>query len=198
MNAPAITHILFDLGNVLVSLRPVQYDTAMCPALDAQQQPQPHALLAAYECGGIPTADFVAHAPLELGLRLTTEQFRARFQSIVGDWHPQTAPLLTALRSRYRLGCLSNTNPLHIEALEARGPHLALLHDCFFSHTIGCMKPAPAAYQHVLSAWEVPPARILFIDDRDENVSAARELGMQAAHAHGPQALMAACAGLLP
>ncbi len=195
MKEPAITHILFDLGNVLVSLRPVEHGAAMCPALATQQS---HALVVGYECGRIPTSEFVARAPHELGLHLTTEQFRVRFQSIIGDWYPQTAPLLTALRSRYRLGCLSNTNPLHIEALEARGPHLALLHDCFFSHTIGYMKPAPAAYQHVLSAWQVAPARILFVDDRDENVAAALELGLQTVHACGPQALTAACAGLLP
>jgi HAD superfamily hydrolase (TIGR01509 family) len=42
------------------------------------------------------------------------------------------------------------------------------------------MKPDPALYRVVESAAGVPPARILFIDDRPENVEAARKLGWQA------------------
>jgi len=41
------------------------------------------------------------------------------------------------------------------------------------------------------------PARILFLDDRAENVNAARDMGMQAVHTFGPQAVRAACADVL-
>jgi glucose-1-phosphatase len=192
----AITHILFDLGNVLVALNPIPTGAAMCPALlSAKETIKP--IVEDFECGRISTADFLEQAPQQFGLSIATHEVRAQFQSIVGEWYTETEPILKALRARYHLGCLSNTNALHIEALRERGPHLDLLHDCFFSHEIGCMKPSPTAYKHVLGVWKVPPDQILFLDDRSENVIAASNIGMQALHVFGPDALTSACAHML-
>ena len=45
--------------------------------------------------------------------------------------------------------------------------------------TIGHVKPEPAAFDWCIRILGVEPARILFVDDREENVRAARACGMQ-------------------
>jgi len=196
MHYEAITHILFDLGNVLVGLNRIPNASVLCPALRAADQPE-FAIVTDYECGRVSTDVFLTEAPRLLGLDIHPDTLRATYQSIVGDWYPQTPKLLESLRQSYRLGCLSNTNPLHIDALVQRGPHLELLHDCFLSHEIGCMKPDPSAYEYVMTAWDVPAHHIFFIDDRAENVQGATLAGMQAVEAHGPEAVAAALHPLL-
>ncbi len=192
MSDSGITHILFDLGNVLVELRPIETVAAMSPSLIAACA-RIDPIVEDYECGRVSTDDFLARAPQVFELNMQPDELRERFKLIVGDWYAETEPLLRVLRTRYRLGCLSNTNPLHIDALRERGPHLDLLHDCFFSHETGCLKPNAAAYERVLATWQIVPARILFLDDREENVDAARTIGMQAVRTFGPQAVADAC-----
>ena len=41
------------------------------------------------------------------------------------------------------------------------------------------IKPDPAIYRHALSLLEVPPSEVLFVDDREENIQAARSAGIR-------------------
>lgn len=83
---------------------------------------------------------------------------------------------------QHRLGVISNTNAPHMEQLR----RLSDVFDCFdhltLSHEVGCMKPNPAIYHAALQALGQPADQCLFFDDREENVRAARELGMHAVH----------------
>lgn len=196
MQYEMITHILFDLGNVLVGLNRISTASVLCPALRAADQPE-FTIVNDYECGRVSTATFLSEAPRVLGIDVPPHTLQAEFQRIVGDWYPQIPQLLDTLRQSYRLGCLSNTNPMHIDALRQRGPHLDRLHDTFLSHEIGCMKPDPEAYAFVVAAWDVPAHQIFFIDDRHENVEGATRAGMQAIEAYGPEAVAAALLPLL-
>ncbi|MDR3741330.1 MAG: HAD family phosphatase [Terracidiphilus sp.] len=49
-----------------------------------------------------------------------------------------------------------------------------------WSYQLRMAKPFPAIYQHTLAQLEVDAGQTLFVDDRLENVEAARALGMQA------------------
>ena len=48
-----------------------------------------------------------------------------------------------------------------------------------FSHALGIAKPDPAIYAHAIAGLRVPAAHILFVDDREDNLSGARDAGMQ-------------------
>ncbi len=43
----------------------------------------------------------------------------------------------------------------------------------------GSAKPEPAAYEWCIRELGLPPGEVLFVDDRAENVDAARRLGLQ-------------------
>ena len=49
-----------------------------------------------------------------------------------------------------------------------------------FSYYVNLIKPDPAIYLCLLEKYGLKAEECLFIDDREENVAAARELGMQA------------------
>jgi 2-haloacid dehalogenase len=53
----------------------------------------------------------------------------------------------------------------------------------------GMAKPDPRIYRLLLRRYELPAARVLFIDDRADNVAAARAAGMRALRFGSPQVL---------
>ena len=51
---------------------------------------------------------------------------------------------------------------------------------CTWSHTLKLAKPEVAIYQHAAEGLRTAPERILFVDDKMENIEAAQRAGMQA------------------
>lgn len=93
---------------------------------------------------------------------------------------PQAREVLQTLRARgLKVGVLSNTLPSIGRTLEA--VDLADLVDTALATcSLGVHKPEHRAFELAAQAMELPPEAILFVDDRPENVSAAREVGMAA------------------
>jgi HAD superfamily hydrolase (TIGR01509 family) len=79
-----------------------------------------------------------------------------------------------------RLGCLSNDVTEWSKLLRERFGLGEYLTDWFISGDIGVRKPSPEAFTILCRRLDVVPDRILLIDDREENVSAARAAGLQA------------------
>jgi putative hydrolase of the HAD superfamily len=88
--------------------------------------------------------------------------------------------LLEALARRYRLILLSNTNPLHFDALAANYPILRHFHRRILSYEVGAMKPSPAIYAAALAAAEADPQECFYTDDIPAYVEAARKAGIDA------------------
>ena len=60
----------------------------------------------------------------------------------------------------------------------------------------GVCKPDPAIYALLFERYSITPERAVFIDDKLENVEAARRLGMHGIHFTDPQALPSALRAL--
>jgi putative hydrolase of the HAD superfamily len=56
---------------------------------------------------------------------------------------------------------------------------------CFVSYRTGFMKPEREAYLHALRELDVAPHEVLFLDDLEPNVAAARGLGLRAERVRG-------------
>jgi putative hydrolase of the HAD superfamily len=85
---------------------------------------------------------------------------------------------LQSLRARARVAVLSNIPADHADAFRADQPWLGNLDHVAFSGKIGVAKPEPSAFRHCVTAMHAAPADFLFVDDREENVRAARAVGM--------------------
>ncbi|MFD7244644.1 HAD family hydrolase [Streptomyces massasporeus] len=82
------------------------------------------------------------------------------------------------LRNRARVALLSNIPADHADVFLTAQPWLHDLDHLAFSGRIGAAKPDPAAFRHCVVALRATPAEFLFVDDREENVRAARAVGM--------------------
>ena len=87
------------------------------------------------------------------------------------------------------LGALNNearaTNEYRFSRFGLRNYFDVALSSCY----VGLRKPEPAMYARALDILGRPPERVLFIDDREENVAGAAEAGMKAIRFVGADAL---------
>ena len=115
------------------------------------------------------------------------EMKQAQADFFKGDVFDQDlAQHIRRLGRRYTLGLLSNTWLADGRQLLARYD-LADAFDIFVtSAEVGVMKPDPKIYQIALSRAGTHPAETLFIDDFEDNIEAARALGMQTIHFVSP------------
>ena len=87
------------------------------------------------------------------------------------------------------IGALNNeareTNEFRFDKFGLRRYFKVALSSCY----VGLRKPDPAIYQRALDILGSPPPRVLFIDDREENVAGGAAAGMKAIQFTGEFAL---------
>jgi FMN phosphatase YigB (HAD superfamily) len=81
-------------------------------------------------------------------------------------------------RGGIKTGLLSNIHPAMIAYLRENFEWLELFDFKTFSAEVRLIKPDPAIYEHTLRGLGVRAGETLFVDDREINVLAARELGI--------------------
>lgn len=113
-------------------------------------------------------------------LRLMRENFWDDYCGVAND---ELITYLAELRGRVGLAILSNSGDGAREEEERRFRFSELFDPICYSHEIGVTKPEAAAFRIALDEMDASPGDVLFIDDVQENVSAARGLGLQA-HLH--------------
>lgn len=138
-----------------------------------------------FHCGRCTPEEFAWQAVRELGLRVTSEQFLAEYNTWLRGPYPGALELLEVLRPQYRVACLSNTDPVNVRKFEEELRLQNWFDECFYSNEIGLRKPDPQAYLHVSEALDVPPGEIAFFDDSVECVEGAIAVGMHGQHVTG-------------
>ncbi len=93
-------------------------------------------------------------------------------------WLPGMRELVDALAGSV-LRVTASNYPVWIEEL-ARGPLAGHLDRVLASHHLGVRKPDPSFYLALLERLDQPAGAVAFVDDREENVAAALEVGMPA------------------
>jgi len=90
---------------------------------------------------------------------------------------PANFELVRRLRARYKLSVLSNADVSLRGRLERDGIH-RLFDDVVVSAEVGMAKPEPAIFHLAADRLGLAPRECVFVDDWDDNVTAAREVGM--------------------
>ena len=144
--------------------------------------------VAEFERGRIPPTEFAERFVREWGLDWPPARFLEAFASWVQPLSADAAAILTELSPSYEVACLSNCNEVHWARLETIRPHFDR---AFLSFEMGLVKPDPGIFERVLLELDVRPERITFFDDSDENLHAARALGLRAERVRGVKELRA-------
>jgi putative hydrolase of the HAD superfamily len=185
MTTAAVKVILCDLGNVLL-----HFDHRI-----AVRRIQPHCdksfdeiyqlffdspFTKDYEEGRISSSDFFKHMTGALAARdLAYEDFCAAWSDIFFDSGEMLA-WLRELKKDFRLHLVSNINELHYAFIRKNfSDHIAVFDDIFLSYEIGHRKPHQEIYDRAIRASGFDVSQCLYIDDREDLVAAARQMGIR-------------------
>lgn len=182
----SIAAVLFDYGLVLTGPPHPPAWEHMKALLHAEE----HAFHAAYWRTrhdydlGVLTGEKYWHAVAgDVSQSLDANTLEALIRADNELWTQPNQPMIdwaTALQSSgVRTGILSNLGDAMEAGVLARCPWLAAFGHHTFSHRLGIAKPDLAIYRHAAEGLGVSPSRVLFIDDREDNIQGARDAGMQ-------------------
>jgi len=194
--------ILFDIGRVIVRLdlkRAFAPFVPVLPASNGGASKSPEQIWTALQSdprwwdwqeGRMTPPEWHEYMTRHLGIAPSFEEFRAAWNSVLDPETILPESLFAQLASRFRLGLLSNTDPLHSAYLEEHFSFVRHFPVRVYSNEVGSSKPSPAIYRAALAALGASPAETLNIDDIAEFAQASRGLGLDAIHFENPQQLI--------
>jgi putative hydrolase of the HAD superfamily len=184
------TTIIFDLGGVIINLRKQD----CIDAFKALGYASVDKMLSEYrqdgeflalEEGRVSPDEWRAIIRKNIAKPVTDQQIDDAFNAFLVDIPIEKLRMLRALKSRYRIAMLSNTNKV---MFESKIPELFKIEgltiedyfdDFFLSYKMGMSKPSPEIFIKVAEGLGIEPCEALFIDDSQANVDAASKLGFQ-------------------
>ena len=115
--------------------------------------------------------------------------WRDRWPEMVAGPIHGTVDLLERLQSRGPVFAITNFGAESIDWAIRDYPFLSRFDGMIVSGRVGMIKPDPAIYQALLDTHGLDPASCFFIDDRADNVEAARDVGFHAVRFQDPETL---------
>lgn len=189
-NADQRTLVTFDLGGVVIRVSPSLERAASLAGVPWRaprhrpRQDEASRLLLAWQTGVVSDREFFTQWADALGGRFDASEARRISEAWMEGEYDGVHALVRELEQRgHRLGCLSNTCGLHWDIAfrdVARFPTLQRFEHRHASHLVGVMKPDPWIYELYEEVTGACGARIVFFDDRKENVDAALDRGWRA------------------
>lgn len=178
-----IEAVIFDIGNVLIEWNPERH---YAERLGPERQ---KAFFAAYDFHDLMN-EIDAGAPFSETIAKAAEarpEWRTEILMLCDEWLPMTdypmhrsVRLLRALKARgIPVFALSNFGAENFRWSAAAHPFLAEFDRQYISGDMGLRKPFAEIYAAVEADCGLPPSRLLFGDDRDDNLSTARARGWQ-------------------
>ena len=186
--------VIFDLGGVLIELDgpPVSpHKTNLSEAAIWERWLRSNAVRK-FESGACDHHEFADQLIDEFGLEIPKHQLLEDFEQWPIGFFPESEAMIQTLVGKTKLACLSNTNDLHWRRFKSESPIYDQMDHLFFSFEMGLMKPDPEIFESVQTELDIPPYQLLFLDDNQMNVDAARARGWHSEATRGPSEV-AAC-----
>jgi len=139
-------------------------------------------LLRRFDAGAITAADFSVRVMTIVGARMSCGDFCAIYDDIFTP-NPAAIDVLARVKAAgYKLLLLSNTDPERFGFILRTFPAVGLFDGHVLSYELHLLKPDPAIYLAAARQAGCEPAECVFIDDMEENVTAAVATGLAGIH----------------
>lgn len=179
--------VCFDLGGVLAQIRRTWQACAEAAGVTTRLRPDElyemmdFPLFDIYQMGRVGNAEYLNELGTYLGASADDAR-KVHDQILIGPY-PGTHELVQEIKAAgHSTACLSNTNAIHWETLNSDAfPAIRDLDYKVVSHTVNLVKPEPALFRMFDADTEMSPQFVVFFDDHEGNVLAAKEHGWQAA-----------------
>jgi putative hydrolase of the HAD superfamily len=180
-----VNHVIFDIGGVLID-----FDfPRLAQALSERTGQDPDRLLPLFgrdavhdvETGRTGPETFFRETMSPVLPGLTYEGWIDAWMDNYSVNEPGWALLQEARDQGRTVSLLSNLSPYNQVAIDRKWPHFfRATHRNLYSYDLGLHKPDPDIFRAASRRLGVDPSLCSFLDDLEENVTAARETGMQA------------------
>jgi len=186
-----IKNIIFDLGGVIINLDNQRTtDAFVSLGLKNIREYFGHGHAASffkdYEVGRITDRQFIDAIRETGGLTASDQAIIDGWNALLLDFPAERIGLLKQLRKSYRIFLFSNTNALHLAALQRiytrtfrSGSLEDLFEKTYYSHLLGMRKPDKASYEYILKENGLEGRETLFVDDAIINVEGAEQAGLK-------------------
>jgi len=194
MSSPPIDAVIFDLGNVLIPFNPRWLFRKLLPddaTIDRFFEETGFDTWNLEMDAGRPFADGIAaHSERYPHHRSLFQAFFERWEETVGEPIAESIDVFRTLkREGIRTYALTNFSAETFPLAVARFPFLEEFDGTVVSGHEKVVKPDPAIYQLLMQRYDITAECAVFIDDRLENVDAARQLGLHGIHFTDPSLL---------
>lgn len=179
-----LKNIVFDLGNVLVEFKPIDYmlrmgfESAIATELNKLIFANP--MWNEFDRGTITIESYCEY------LKEKHPQFSAEIDRVFGsDWvsnmfilDSNVSRFLEEMSHKYRIFVLSNVSEYVFEYIQTLGfwKHVS---GGTYSYLIRACKPEEEIYEAFFRENHLNPVECLFLDDKPENIEAAKKIGMK-------------------
>jgi glucose-1-phosphatase len=186
-----VKNIIFDLGGVILNLDNGRTEKAFTDlGVKNFREYFGHGFAASffkdYEVGSITDRQFIDSIRKLTGLDVPDQAIIDSWNALLLDFPPERIQLLKHLRKNYRLFLFSNTNALHLAALQQiwsstfdGGSLDDHFEKTYYSHLLGMRKPDREPFQHILQENGLKGEETLFVDDAMINVEGAEKAGLR-------------------
>lgn len=181
----AIKAVVFDIGGVLEITPPTGWDQRWEERLNLQPGGLVERLQSVWrggDVGEIPIEEVEKRTSEILGLDQPqlAEFMRDLWDDYLGTLNMELAEYFASLRPRYKTAILSNS---FVGAREKEQERYGMEDMCdliVYSHEVGMKKPDRRIYELLCERLSLQPEEVVFLDDVEEAVMAAREVGIRA------------------
>lgn len=178
-----IRAIVFDIGGVLEYTPRLGIDKQWEAKLGLQPGELDSCLHEVWSTGSIGTITLdEVHTKIGETLRISQEQVDTLMDDIwreyLGTLNTELAEYFRSLRPKYQTAIISNS---FVGAREKEEEHYRFSEICDFivySHEVGLRKPDPQIFALACERLGLQPSEVIFVDDHEEVMVSAREMGM--------------------
>jgi putative hydrolase of the HAD superfamily len=192
MPQPSIEVILYDLGNVILPFNHYQIAEKFSQLSEKREARDPQTIFSylfdfqkgmanRFDVGQVSPQEFFQSIKEPLGLSISFDEFIPIWTDIFSE-NVEVSQIILSQKGRWRLGLLSNTDPLHFNYILSKFSILRAFDKWILSYEVGFQKPAVEIFQTAIKWASVEPQQILFVDDTKKHVEVAISLGMQGIH----------------
>lgn len=133
-----------------------------------------------FERGEIDEEQFRRYISSTIDHDLSVVDFQTGWNSIYGEEIDGVSELLTDLNTEFRLIGLTNSNKSHAYTWKNKYENILSKFEIIFSsNEINSRKPEQESYQTCINYLGLPASKLIFLDDKIENITGATSLGIE-------------------
>ncbi len=194
MDLKKIETIIFDLGGVIIDLDEKETQNQIEALRDVDKPLFDFQIFKDVETDALSSEDFINAIRASCTDNTTHNQIIDAWNAMLVAIPKRRLDLMKQLMNSHKVLVLSNTNHIHAQRFdemlkEECGDSLTLddfAHKVYYSQNMGLRKPDTAIYQAVLDESNINAETTLFLDDKQENLEAAKTLGIKTVRVETP------------